>query len=212
MPVIIFDSYDATGKTNYAEALSAMTGYQIPKEFTSQLPEFKNNLDHKFWSQAQYTFLSRIISAKVKVDMIMDRWVFTEYCYSPVLRDYSIEDYYWALDAALAKSDNLLWIYTDIQDLNFKDILRDRFIKNGESYVTINQTMEIKKNYDYLFNKSSVPRLRIDTSYEDPSSIARNLSMITQAIQDLTGPAKDRPHTTYMKGQQVVSGVTGNML
>lgn len=181
MPLIVFDSYDATGKTNYARALSKRLNYSFPKKFSAQLPEFADPYEHGFWSQAQYYMMARILHG-TNINMIMDRWIMTEYCYSPVLRCYTIDDYYWDIEKIISKTRNILWVYTSIDDVsNFLKIIGYRFKKNNETYVTIDQTLEIKNNYEALFEKSSIPRIRIDTSKTDKQTISDNLDKIYDA-------------------------------
>ena len=206
MPIIVFDSYDATGKTNYAEALSKRLNIPLPSKFTAQLPEFDNIKDHRFWSKAQYYMLARVLSSESQIGLIMDRWIMTEYCYSPVLRGYNISDYYWDIEKELEGSDNLLWVFPSIDSGDFVKEITERFVKNNETYVTVDQTLRIKENYEKLWLRSSLPRIRIDTTSWDDQTTESNLDAITQALSDLAHGTDDATHKRLIKGPLTVPG------
>ena len=166
MPVIVLDSYDCAGKTTIARRLSKLYNIPIYLDGATQRPEFRSSHEHKLWAQSAYNHLARILCSNVEVNMIIDRWIFTEYCYAPVLRGYDIRDYYSKIENQLAETGKLIWVYPFVSDI---DELKRRYVKKRENFLTFKNLLKVKDRYEELYSTTKFPGLAVNTSDKDRS-------------------------------------------
>lgn len=174
--LLIFDSYDCAGKTPIATEISKRCKIPFPKQFQNQVPNKKlTNKEYYLWSMSWHFAILSVLKSGNELNLIVDRFIQSEYCYAPILRQYSINDYYWRYDSDLMNLP-VLWIYPTIEDPNWKEILKKRYDEKKESYITFDQLLTIKQSYDELFENSKVKKLKIDSS---------NMTDLKKIINDL---------------------------
>jgi thymidylate kinase len=159
--LLVFDSYDCAGKTTLAKAYAKKFKIPLYLEGASQRPEFKSYEEHKLWSNSAYNHLARLLTSGAKFDMVMDRWIFTEYCYSPILRGYDIKDYYRKIENLIAHTGKVVWIFPFVSKL---DVLKRRYVDKKESFLTFKNLLKVKDNFEALFSSTKYPGMAIDTS------------------------------------------------
>jgi thymidylate kinase len=158
--IIVFDSYDTAGKTTLAKAYANKYGVKLYRDAVSQKPEFKSPNENRIWAQSGYTHLARLIASGIDMNFVMDRWIFTEHCYAPVLRGYDIK-YYTEIENMIAATGKIVWVFPFVEDMA---VLKERYKKHGEKFMTFKDLLKVKDNYEALFTNTKYPSISIDTS------------------------------------------------
>jgi len=156
--LLVFDSYDMTGKTITAKVMAKLLNYQFPSFLSSQKVTL-NQEEHKLWAKAQYFFLANL-EKNTKMNMVLDRWFMTERCYAPIVRGY-IPDYIEQLEEIV--KDNIMWVYLTIPEDRRRNFLEER-IKNKQEAYTLDQILDVSKEYDKYYKNSTLNKIVIHQS------------------------------------------------
>lgn len=163
--LLIFDGYDCTGKTTLANYFSNKFALKIFKRSAVKCIEQEKVEDHRLWAKAQYIMLGRLVEQGQVPNIIFDRWMMSEYCYSPVVRGYDIKDYYFEVENLIKDSKDVLWVYLTVgEEENSEKILRKRYDDKKEDFLSFEDLLKVKKNFDELFKVSKIPKLKILTN------------------------------------------------
>ena len=122
--LLIFDSYDCVGKTTIANIFQNRFALPIFKRSAVKCIEQVDVKDHRLWAKAQYTMLARLVEQGQTFNLIFDRWMMSEYCYSPVVRGYDIKDYYFEVENLMKNHrEGLLWVYPTVGEEKDSEVL-----------------------------------------------------------------------------------------
>lgn len=151
--IIIIEGPDGSGKTSLANQISEQTGWPILHRDKPKTDEEK---------VAMYNNYMQIACSSRNV--IMDRSLYSELVYGPIMRDKSVISFYqmYTLERRMATSGAMIIYCTDKEAALWK-----RATKRGEGYITSrNDFKAICEAYDDLF---SIPHLIPVTRYTIPS-------------------------------------------
>jgi len=175
VPLIIFDSYDCAGKTTLLNEFIKKTKYPISESFLNQRPKFKNPDENYLWSKAWHYGILGILKS-CDINLVVDRFIMSEYCYSIVLRGYKI-DYFDDYIKELKKcKTRVTWVYPTLNNSNWLKELKRRYTDKKEDYISFNKLLSVKKMYDSLFRSFSLTKIKINT-----------MESIDKCIDRLTG-------------------------
>jgi len=183
--LLIFDGYDCTGKTTIANVFSERFAFKIFKRSAVKCIEQTDVKEHRLWAKAQYTMLGRLVEHGQTPNLIFDRWMMSEYCYSPVVRSYDIKDYYFEVENLMKNSKDVLWIYPTVgEGIEAEKLLKKRYDDKKEDFLSFEDLLKVKKNFDELFELSKLPKLKILTNFEPtPHAVAEQLGRIWKVIK-----------------------------
>jgi len=162
MPLIIFDSYDCAGKTTLINEFIKKTKHPISETFSNQRPKFKNPDENYLWSKAWHYSILGILKL-CDIDLVVDRFIMSEYCYSRVLRGYET-DYFNDYIKELKKcKTEVIWVYPTLNNKDWFNELHKRYIIKKEDYLSFDKLLMIKNEYDYLFRNIKLSKIKVNT-------------------------------------------------
>lgn len=168
--MIVFDSPDCTRKTTYANILSDKLSINIPYFFTNQKPQSNN---HKIIAESQYSFLIDMLN-NFDLKLILDRWIMTEACYSPVLRGYAITYFKKIEDKILNSNIDFLWVYLTCTD----EFLEKEYIRKKEDFLSFCNLLLVKEKYESLFKETRLNKIMINIEEYQDDNISKIMGKI----------------------------------
>jgi thymidylate kinase len=141
--VIIVEGPDCAGKTSICNFLAQLTGFNYV-HLTDKDP----------------AVLDTYVKCLDKHNVILDRFYFSEFIYANVVRcgksTFSADDFI-TLKEKLATM-NVLTIYVT----NKVEVLEQRALTRGESFVSNNQLKTVKELYDIMFDSPNTPHVKLE--------------------------------------------------